>query len=99
MSSLKRYTCCTVWIIVMAAFAAVGCVGAWAQETTGSISGTVTDSSGAVVKGATVYLTNTDRGQNVRMLTTNNNGSYTARSLPLGTYTVKVTAPASRRSR
>jgi hypothetical protein len=93
MSSLKRYTCCTVWIIVMAAFAAVGCVGAWAQETTGSISGTVTDSSGAVVKGATVYLMNTDRGQNVRMLTTNNNGSYTARSLPLGTYTVKVTAP------
>jgi hypothetical protein len=30
-----------------------------AQETTGSISGTITDSSGAVVKGATVTLTNT----------------------------------------
>jgi hypothetical protein len=63
-----------------------------AQETTGSISGTITDSSGASVKGAVVTLTNTDRGQDVRTLTTNSSGFYTATSLPLGTYSVKVSA-------
>src|SRR5258708_36368138 len=63
-----------------------------AQETTGSISGTISDSSGANVKGAVVTVTNADRGQDVRKLTTNSAGFYTATSLPLGTYTVKVSA-------
>ncbi|SEC43289.1 TonB-dependent receptor [Terriglobus roseus] len=66
---------------------------AHAQETTGSISGTITDPSGASIKGATVVLTNTDRGQDVRTLTTNSAGYFTATSLPLGVYTVKITAP------
>src|SRR5712675_3329694 len=63
-----------------------------AQETTGSISGTISDSSGASVKGAVVTVTNTDRGQDVRTVTTNSAGFYTATSLPLGTYSVKVSA-------
>lgn len=67
-------------------------VAGLAQETTGSISGTITDASGASVKGATVTLTNADRGQNIRTLTTNSAGFYTATSLPLGTYTIKVAA-------
>ncbi len=61
-----------------------------AQETTGSISGTVTDSSGAAVKGATVKLKNTDRRETVRTIVTNGSGFYTATSLPLGTYTVEI---------
>jgi hypothetical protein len=65
-------------------------VVASAQETTGSISGLVTDASGALVKGATVTLTNTDRGQDVRTLTTGASGFFTAQSLPLGTYSVKI---------
>ncbi|ADW70977.1 TonB-dependent receptor domain-containing protein [Granulicella tundricola] len=65
-------------------------VGAAAQDITGTISGTVTDASGAAIKGATVTLTNTDRGQDVRTLTTNGAGFYTGTSLPLGVYTVKV---------
>lgn len=60
------------------------------DATTGSISGTVTDSTSAVIKGATVTLTNTDRGEIVRVLTTSSAGFYTATSLPLGTYNVKV---------
>ncbi|MCU1320661.1 MAG: TonB-dependent receptor plug [Acidobacteriaceae bacterium] len=64
-----------------------------AQEVNGSISGTVTDPSGATVKGAAVTLTNTDRGQDVRTLTTNGAGFFTATSLPLGTYTVKFATP------
>ena len=61
-----------------------------AQETTGSISGTVTDKSGALIKGATVTLINTDRGTTERTLTTNSAGFYTGGSLPLGTYTVHI---------
>ena len=62
-----------------------------AQEVSGSISGTITDPSGALIKGATVVLTNTDRNHAERTLTTNASGFYTATSLPLGTYTVQVT--------
>jgi hypothetical protein len=68
--------------------------GAWAQDSlTGSISGTISDSTGAVIPGATVTLTNTDRGQDLRVLTTSSAGYFTATSLPLGTYTVKVANP------
>jgi hypothetical protein len=77
-----------VWVVLVATLSVV----VHAQETTGSISGTISDSSGASVKGATVTLTNTDRGQDVRTLTTNSAGFYTATALPLGTYTVKVAA-------
>src|SRR5260370_39939015 len=79
-------------VLAWAVLAIMLSVVANAQETTGSISGTISDSSGASVKGAVVTLTNTDRGQDVRTVTTNSSGFYTATSLPLGSYTVKVTA-------
>ena len=75
----------------MAAVLLVSAMGlARAQEVTGSISGTVTDPSGAAIKGATVKLINTDRNATIRTVTTNSAGFYTATSLPLGTYTVEV---------
>ena len=61
-----------------------------AQETTGSISGTVTDPSGASIAGAAVTLINTDKGETVRLVSTDRSGFFTATSLPLGTYTVKL---------
>jgi hypothetical protein len=80
--------------VVLAVLVGIISPGAWAQGAlTGSISGTVADPTGAVIVGATVTITNTDRGQDLRTLTTNSNGFYTATSLPLGTYTVKVTDP------
>ena len=57
----------------------------------GSIAGTVTDISGAVVPGATVLVTNGSaltRGAN-----TNAQGDYTVTGLPAGTYNVTVTSP------
>src|ERR1700723_1607240 len=56
---------------------------------TASISGTVTDPSGAVVAGATVTATNVETGV-VTTLTTNSQGFYSFQSLPLGTYTINV---------
>jgi hypothetical protein len=73
------------------AFVATALVAAGAQDTSsGSISGTITDSSGAAIKGATVKLINTDRGATIRTVATNGSGFYTATSLPLGSYTVQI---------
>lgn len=80
-------------IIVAVVLAVAGLHPLLAQEVTGSISGTVTDATGATVGGATVILTNTDRGEDLRTLTTTNAGFFSASSLPLGTYTVKISAP------
>ena len=73
-----------VWVVLFMA----GCLLAPAQEVTGSISGTVVDASGAVVSGAVVTLTNTDRAHVERTVKTDKAGFYTASSLPLGTYSV-----------
>ena len=90
MSMFKRSLSNAACVAALALFAVAG---AWAQAVSGSISGTVTDSTGASVPGASVTLTNTDRGLLVRTLTTNQAGFYAAPSLPLGMYTVKVEAP------
>jgi len=56
---------------------------------TASITGTVTDSSGAAVAGATVTATNVGTGVAATQQT-NSQGVYSFQSLPLGTYTIEV---------
>ena len=60
-----------------------------AQTSTSSITGTVTDSTGAVVPGATVTATNEATGGS-QTQTTTDAGLYAFPSLPVGTYTVSV---------
>ena len=60
------------------------CVPAFAQLNLGSINGTVTDASGAVIAGATVTVTDVERGVS-RTLTTDTAGQYLAPSLTPGT--------------
>jgi len=62
-----------------------------AQIDRGTISGTVTDPSGAAVAGATVTVTNLGTNQAVN-LTTDSAGIYTARILQIGNYSVEATA-------
>ena len=62
-----------------------------AQVVGGSIGGLVTDASGAAVPGARAVVLNTETGTG-RTLTTAGDGRYSAPSLPVGTYAVKVTA-------
>lgn len=65
-----------------------------AQEITGSIVGTVKDSGGAVVPGATVTITDPSKdNQVVRTMTTNDNGEFSAPNLATITYDVTVEAP------
>ena len=59
----------------------------FAQTFRGTILGSVTDSSGAAVPGATVTIKNLDTGL-VRTVTTSDDGSYSAPELPIGNYSV-----------
>jgi hypothetical protein len=65
---------------------------AHAQISTGTIVGVVEDNTGGAVPGASVTLTQTATGQ-VRQTQTNDHGQFNAPFLPLGSYSVSVTAP------
>jgi outer membrane receptor protein involved in Fe transport len=61
-----------------------------AQTFRGSILGTVTDKSGAVISGARVTAKNINTGIS-RTTQTSDDGSYAISELPIGTYQLKVT--------
>jgi hypothetical protein len=83
--SLRGVMILCVAALVLLAFG----VGAGAQTFRGTILGTVTDTSGAAIAGATVTIKNTDTGL-VRTVTTSADGSYAAPELPIGNYSVTV---------
>ena len=87
---MKKLTWGLLFLLLLWALAGA-LMPAWGQEVTAAIVGTVTDPSGAPVKGATVTATDTDRGT-VWTATTNDSGAYNLLRLPVGTYTVKVSA-------
>ncbi len=62
------------------------------QEVTATLTGTVTDTSGAVVAGAKVTVHNNATGMDVRTATTDSTGVYTIPQLPYGTYMVTYEA-------
>jgi len=61
----------------------------WAQGITGSITGTITDETGAAVGGANVTVRHVETNA-TRIVTTSDVGSYTVTQLPPGVYSVKV---------
>jgi outer membrane receptor protein involved in Fe transport len=60
--------------------------------TTGTINGTVVDSSGAAVPGAQVSAANNDQGTK-RQVTSGANGGFSFYTLPIGQYTLSISAP------
>ncbi|WP_263366492.1 TonB-dependent receptor [Edaphobacter bradus] len=64
---------------------------AMAQLDTGSVQGTVRDSSGAVIPNATVVVTNEGTQRNYRT-TSNSHGEYSIPTLPVGIYSVTTTS-------
>ena len=60
-----------------------------AQVTTGTISGTISDSTGAVLPGAAVNLKSVEKGIS-RTVTTDEGGRYRAAELALGSYEIRV---------
>jgi Carboxypeptidase regulatory-like domain/TonB-dependent Receptor Plug Domain len=75
--------------LLLAGLTALSALPASAQVTTGTIVGTVKDSAGAVVPGATVTITETGK-QTASAYTTDGEGAYTAPFLIPGTYELAV---------
>jgi len=69
----------------------------FAQSGTTSLHGTITDPSSAAVRGATVTLSNPERGF-TRSVTSGDNGDYEFRQLQPGMYTLTVQATGFRRA-
>src|SRR6266849_7982729 len=65
------------------------CLPLFSQGSSGRILGTSTDQSGGVISGATVTVTDTERGVS-KILTTNEPGEYNAPTLIPSTYKVRV---------
>jgi hypothetical protein len=84
-SSLRRHP-----LLVLTALLAISTPYSFGQQTLGAITGTVTDSSGAVVADATVkavnYATNLEVAAH-----TKTTGSFLIPDLPAGTYRVTIT--------
>ena len=84
------------WLLV--ALLALSLVApATAQTITGRIDGRVTDSSGAVLPGATITIVNTGTGLTTTQVT-DDNGTFTATNLPVGSYTVSAELEGFRRA-
>lgn len=82
---IVRITLCLTMLLVMTnrLFAQAGA--------TGTILGTVTDSSGAIIPNVKVTITNTSTNAILRLVTSSS-GDYSATSLPPGTYRVSAEA-------
>ena len=72
---------------VLAALCMIPACTLWGQTTTGTVSGTVRDTSGAVMPGVTIAVRNTDTGIG-RSVPTDSRGYYSATNLSLGQYEV-----------
>lgn len=84
---ISRYTLLTVLILCIGA--ALFAVSARAQNILGAIVGTVTDTTGAALPGATVTVTNNATAQ-VRTVTSDAQGNYSILSLPRGEYKLEI---------
>jgi len=88
-SFLERQIRQAIFVVTIAVLVFSSSIGR-AQSTTSAISGTVTDSSGAVVAGASIKVLNTATGITYHS-TTDSQGSYRVTQLPPGTYTLEAT--------
>ena len=76
-------------------FSALACNLAIGQGSTAQISGSVSDSSGAVLPGVEITATKTDTGLS-RMTVSNETGAYILPNLPVGPYRLEATLPGFR---
>ena len=88
--NLLRSQSCLLLMLILFAFPFLG----RGQELAGTVTGTVTDPSGAVIPHATVTITLSGVSEASRVVLTNESGNYTATNLEAGTYTITVSDPS-----
>jgi len=82
---------CLAWVMFLLMGVVAGTKPAEAQVSGATLSGVVTDLSGALVPNAAIAISNTDTGA-TRNITSNAEGFYSAPNLNPGNYEVKVSA-------
>src|SRR5438552_2820128 len=82
---MKRIRFAAITVILMMT------LSAWAQLSTATLFGSVTDNTGAVIPNATITLTQVDTNF-TRTLKSDEQGQYRGEFLPIGSYTAKVEA-------
>jgi hypothetical protein len=80
------------WLLILWCAVCLSLTPMYAQQTSGQITGTVTDSSGAAVGNVPVTITSPATGF-TRTVNTNGNGDYVLPDVPAGTYQMSVSAP------
>jgi len=89
MLSFNSARMCAVSLLFLLFFGSL----AWAQGgATGAIGGVVQDESGAIIANAKVSVRSEATGEALRQVTTDTSGLFIATLLPVGTYTIEVSA-------
>ena len=84
MQSLALALCCFVLVALL-----IGATVTFAQDVTATITGTVTDPSGAAIVGATISAKSVERGITYTAVS-NDTGSYRISQLPVGNYDLRI---------
>src|SRR5260370_39974779 len=92
MTHFLRLACSLSLLFVLCSLSPITCPLSFAQTETATVSGIITDETGAVVPGAQVKLQSLDRGT-VATATTNDAGIYVFASVHPGQYQVTVHKP------
>lgn len=85
---MERKACFASWMLVIF-LCFFGTERVFAQGTTATVTGTITDATGAVIPGASITITDTNTNETHHVMAAEN-GSYTVPQLPPGSYRVKV---------
>lgn len=91
MSLRTGQVCLLRWLWLAASVSLFAAFG-YAQNATGTITGTVTDPAGATIAGAMVQAKNAETGAQYQAASTTA-GNYTIPQLPVGTYELSVSSP------
>src|SRR5438046_2605267 len=85
-----------IWFFLIAVFICVSATVAFAQTDRGTITGTVSDTTGAVIPGVAIEAKNVQTGA-VYQAGSSETGNFTLAQLPAGTYELSAALPGFRR--
>lgn len=97
-TSHRRYSLAGAVLVVLLTLLGAIPAHLFAQVTTGELDGTVRDTTGAVVRNATVVIFNSDKKLKERTVKTDSLGQFTSPLIPIGTYSLTVSGSGFEKS-